>query len=121
MEGSVSKILSLTAVAGLLVTSTPVVLAKAPGGSGFAPGQMMHRYGSLRGTHGFSGYAPGHLMHRYGSVRAILALLAMHPDIGSCVAEWSPRFGAAVVFDLEKADVGLRRCQSISSRPHRSE
>jgi hypothetical protein len=66
------KILSLAAIAGFVIASTPVApvaLAKSPGASAAAPGQMMHRHGSVRGSPGASGYAPGHLMHRYGSVR----------------------------------------------------
>ena len=57
------KILSWVAIAGLLIASTPIALAKGPGASGFAPGQMMHRYGSVRGSPGASGYAPGHRRH----------------------------------------------------------
>jgi hypothetical protein len=62
-----TRILSLAAIAGLLIASTPIAIAKGPGAS-FAPGQMMHRYGSVHGHPGASGYAPGHLKHRYGSV-----------------------------------------------------
>ena len=65
---NMTRILSLAAIAGLLIASTPIAIAKGPGAS-FAPGQMMHRYGSVNGHPGASGYAPGHLKHRYGSVR----------------------------------------------------
>jgi hypothetical protein len=52
------KILVLAA-AGLLVAATAPSFAA--GKSKAAPGQMMHRYGSVAGHPGASGYAPGHL------------------------------------------------------------
>jgi hypothetical protein len=54
--------------AGLLLASTSLSLA-ASSHKRFAPGQEMHRFGSVKGHPGASGYAPGQLMHQHGSVR----------------------------------------------------
>lgn len=54
--------------AGLLLASTSLAVA-ASSHSRFAPGQQMHRSGSVKGHPGASGYAPGQLMHQHGSVR----------------------------------------------------
>jgi hypothetical protein len=62
-----TKILSVAAVAGLLVAATSTADARG-GASGFAPGQSFRAHGSVAGFHGASGYAPGRLMRARGSV-----------------------------------------------------
>jgi hypothetical protein len=61
-----TKLLSIAAVAGLLIGSTALVQAQTrggmgggPGASGASPGHEMQREGS-RGGPGASGFAPGH-------------------------------------------------------------
>jgi len=63
---TLKKLSALTA--GLLLVSSSLALA-ASSHTRFAPGQEMHKYGSLKGHPGASGYAPGQLMHQRGSVR----------------------------------------------------
>jgi hypothetical protein len=75
-----SRILSITAAAGLMVGTTAICFAQNsaqekapgqrmqdkgsvpghPGASGYAPGQKMQEKGSKPGQPGASGYAPGH-------------------------------------------------------------
>jgi hypothetical protein len=57
-----------TLAAALLIASTSLALA-ASSHNRFAPGQQMHRFGSVKGHPGASGYAPGQLMHQRGSVK----------------------------------------------------
>jgi hypothetical protein len=74
------KILSLMAVAGLLVAISSAADARGgPGGgaSGFAPGQSFHTGGTLAGHPGASGYAPGHLKSA-GSFRGASAFAPGH-------------------------------------------
>ena len=58
-----TKILSIAAVAGLLIGSTAVVQAQSSrmggGASGASPGHEMQEHGS-KGGPGASGFAPGH-------------------------------------------------------------
>lgn len=61
-----NKILSLAAIAGLLVAISSTADARGPGGgspgaSGFSPGQSFRSGGAIAGHPGASGYAPGHL------------------------------------------------------------
>jgi hypothetical protein len=57
-----------TLAAGLLLASSSLAVA-ASSHKRFAPGQEMHRSGSVTGHPGASGYAPGQLMHHHrGSV-----------------------------------------------------
>ena len=63
---TLKKLTALTA--GLMLVSTSLALA-ASSHTRFAPGQQMHRSGSVKGHPGASGYAPGQLMHQRGSVR----------------------------------------------------
>ena len=74
-----TKILSLMAVAGLLVAISSAADARGPGGgaSGFAPGQSFRSGGALAGHPGASGYAPGHLK-RAGSFRGASAFAPGH-------------------------------------------
>jgi hypothetical protein len=59
-----AKMLSIAAVAGVLLGSTALVQAEekmgGPGASGATPGHEMQERGSLPGHPGASGYAPGH-------------------------------------------------------------
>ena len=60
------KILSLTALA-VLIASSSVALARGGGASGFSPGhQMRNAGGPARTVHGASTFAPGHLMRSAG-------------------------------------------------------
>ena len=61
------KIVSALAVS--VVFASASLASAASMHSRFAPGQQMHRLGSVHGHPGASGYAPGHLMHERGSVR----------------------------------------------------
>jgi len=67
-----TKILSIAAVAGLLIGSTAMVQAQvrggtsSPGASGASPGHEMQEHGS-KGGPGASGFAPGHEMQKQGS------------------------------------------------------
>src|SRR5437868_15199593 len=63
---SMTKILSLAAVIGLLVAASSTADARGGGGggfggaSGFAPGQSFRAFGAVAGHPGASGFAPGH-------------------------------------------------------------
>ncbi len=62
-----TRILSLAAVAGLIVAMSSTADARGPGGggghgaSGFAPGQSFRQNGPIGGYSGASGYAPGRM------------------------------------------------------------
>jgi hypothetical protein len=60
------RILSIAAVAGLLVGSTAIGYAQSST-QDKAPGQRMQDKGSVPGEPGASGYAPGHQMQEKGS------------------------------------------------------
>jgi hypothetical protein len=49
----------LAIAASILIASVPFAFAKDANSS--APGQIMHKQGSVAGSPGASGYAPGHL------------------------------------------------------------
>jgi hypothetical protein len=55
-----AKILSIAAVAGLIIGTTAIVQAEEKGSRGATPGHEMQEKGSLPGQPGASGYAPGH-------------------------------------------------------------
>ena len=74
-EQAVTKIISLTAIVGLIIVSSSTADARGgPGGgggvgaSGFSPGQQFRLSGAVNGYPGASGYAPGHLKRLNGPV-----------------------------------------------------
>jgi len=59
----------MKSASALLAAAMMFVAVPAMAQQTTAPGQQMHKKGSVKGTTGASGYAPGHKMQEKGSVK----------------------------------------------------
>lgn len=64
MERQMMKSASVLLAAAMMFVAVPAMAQQTT-----APGQQMHKKGSVKGTTGASGYAPGHKMQEKGSVK----------------------------------------------------